>query len=272
MKELTLCLMTCGEKTESECLSAIKEWSDKITFIEVRNVFPQIKALNQMIDQVETDFFIPLDADIVLKHNAYSRIRNAIHKWKYDSDWHSILFPLWDTLTERKILALKILRTSIMKEIPFEESATPDVLHYRRLTDAGYKCIHDYLEEPPIGEHIIRGHHYCYHKYRDVYMTYRSHNFEWDSGAFFGGKDLKSRAKAHYDFFITKWILTSNDDYLSCIAGMMDGLTAELENKSKTLDNKEYRFSNESAAAEFLKWHSTFKFDWENLKNEEFLF
>ena len=48
MKDITVCLMTCGEETESECLKAIEHWRDKVEFQEVRNVTPQIKALNQM--------------------------------------------------------------------------------------------------------------------------------------------------------------------------------------------------------------------------------
>lgn len=254
MKDITMVLMTCGEETEAECLRAIEPFLDQIEFFEVRNVFPQIKALNQMIDGVQTDYFIPLDADMVLDPDAWPRIKNALNKHRHRTDWHSILFSLWDTLTDRKILALKILRSSVAKANPFVESATPDVEHYQRLTALGLTCVHDYLKQKPIGKHIVRGHHYCYHKYRDVYQTYRSHNFEWDSGAFFGGDDLRARAKAHFDYFLYKWLDTNDSDYLSCIAGMVDGITSPLENKSKSLGSTEYAISNDDAVHKFMDW------------------
>lgn len=255
MKDITICVMSCGELTEEKCLVSINPFLDQGVILQrVTNVFPQIKALNQMIEQCNTQWLIPVDADMILYDDAWDRISNAWRKHWRNTDWHSILFPLWDTLTEKRILALKLMRTSIMKANPFSESATPDVEHYQRLTSQGYVCIHDYLKQKPIGDHVVVGNHFCYHKYRDVYQTYRSHNFEWDSGAFLGGDDLRSRAKAHYDFFLTKWIMTENDDYLSCIAGMMDGILSPIENKSKSLKSKEYFISKKHAIEAYLKW------------------
>jgi hypothetical protein len=108
------------------------------------------------------------------------------------------------------------------------------------------------------------GSHFCYHKYRDVYQTYRSHNFEWDSGAFLGGDDLKSKAKAHYDFFFSKWLITQNDDYLYCIAGMMDGILSPIENKSKTLEIKEYYIPKDYALEAYWNWISEEDFMYRN--------
>ena len=256
MRDVTFVLMTCGELTEKDCLKAIEPFSDQVEFFEVRNVYPQIKALNQMIDLVQTEFFIPLDADMILEYDAWPRIKNAINKHRWNKQWHSILFPLWDTLTERKILALKILNTGIAKENPFVESATPDVEHYQRLTKIGYTCVHDYLKQRPIGNHVVKGKHFCYHKYRDVYQTYRSHNFEWDSGAFMGGHDLRSRAKAHFDFFVFKWLVTDNPDYMHCLAGMMDGILSPLEHRSKTLEAKgKYLIESKWSIHHFLDWY-----------------
>jgi hypothetical protein len=253
--DLTLVLMTCGEETEKECLKSIEPFINEVKFFEVRNVFPQIKALNQMIEQVQTEFFIPLDADFILDKDAWSRIKNAINKNAHDKNWHSILFKLWDTLTQKEILALKILRTKIMKENPFVESATPDVEHYKRLTSLGHTCIHDYLKLRPIGKHVIKGKHFCYFKFRDVYQTYRLNGFEWDSGVFMGGFDLRSKAKAHFDFFMWMYIKTNNEDYLNCISGMMDGILSPLENKSKTLQKKEYKIETNMALETFLNWY-----------------
>jgi len=255
MKDLTVCLMTCGEETETECLAAIDHWRDKVEFIEVRNITPQIKALNQMLRSAQTEFLIPLDADMILNYDAYDRICRAIDKFRHDANWHTILFKLWDTLTEKEILALKILRTPIMKVHLFNESATPDVEHFQRLTNAGYTCIDKLLVKNPIGNHVVRGKHFCYFKYRDVYQTLRVYGWEWDSGVFMGGQTILEKSKAHYDFFLRKYLETDNDDYLWCIAGMADGLTSPIENKSKTLADKVYKFKKIEAMDAYLSWY-----------------
>lgn len=233
--DLTLCLITCGEPTESRCLAAVRPHRHAFVLQEVRHVYPQIAALKQMVAHVRTPFLVPLDADMILYPDALPRIRAAIDKHQNDPTWHSILFRLYDTLTERPILALKILRSEALHRVPFEESATPDISHFRRLTAAGYRCIDEYLSEPPIGDHVVEGPHFCYHKYRDVYQTLRVHGYEWDPGVFMGGKTLDERAQAHYNFFLAKYLLTDNEDYLHCIGGMADGLMEPILNVSKSL-------------------------------------
>ena len=247
--------MTCGEETEQQCLQHIEPFRDKIVLQEVRNVYPQIKALNQMLNQVQTEYLVPLDADMILERRAYRRIRRAIDENVKDPNWHSILFPLYDTLTERRILALKVLRAKIMKHYVFAESATPDVEHFQRLTNAGYQCITKYLEGKPIGNHVVKGAHFCYNKYRDVYQTIRSHGFEWDSGAFMGGDTVMEKSKCHFDYFLSKYALTENKDYLYCIAGMVDGLTSPVEHKSKTLKREKFKIPLHTAIDEYMAWH-----------------
>lgn len=238
MSDITVCVLSCGELTEKQCLHALSPFKKHFKLLRIRNVSPQIKALNQMIERVQTDYFIPVDADIILDRDAWCRITNALNRHKINPEWHTILFPLWDTLTEKRILALKLMRTKILKANPFRESATPDVEHYQRLTSQGFTCIHDYLHEKTIGKHIVKGKRFCYHKYRDVYQTYKVHGWEWDSGTFMGGRDLFERAKCHFHFFTDKWISTGNKDYLWCIAGMIDGIISPTEDCSKNLSKK----------------------------------
>lgn len=255
MKNITFVVATCGEQTEAECLASLRLFVDKAELIVIRNVCPQVKMLNQMISQTNTEYLVPVDSDMILDHDAFDRIQRAIEKYSHDPNWHSILFPLWDTLTEEKILALKILRTSIMKQYPFNDVPTPDVEHYKRLTEAGYTCIHNYLQRPPIGKHVVRGPYFCYSKYRDVYQTFRTHQIEWDSGVFKGGYTLEEKAKKHFDFFAYKYLMTDNRDYLFCIAGMVDGLTSDLENKSKSYEKKEFKVPVEIGTDMFLAWY-----------------
>jgi hypothetical protein len=229
--------MTCGEETEQLCLNSIAHFKDEIIFQEVRNVYPQIKALNEMLSKTKTDYLVPLDADFILSKDAHNRICEAIRINEGDNNWHSILFSLFDTFTEKKIFALKVLRMSIIKNFPFIESATPDVEHFGRLQENGYSAI-NYFDQEPIGTHNVVGPKFCYHKYKDVYRTLRIYQKCWDSNVFMGGETILEKSKNHFDFFQYKWIMTGNKDYLYAIAGMIEGLTSSLENKSKSLDEE----------------------------------
>jgi hypothetical protein len=255
MPSLTVCLIGCGELTEKECRATLEQFRGYAVFQEVMYVYPQIAALKQMIEQVDTEYLVPVDMDMILYPDAFIRIRMAIDKYHHDPSWHSILFSLFDTLTQKKILALKVLRTSILKQIPFEESTTPDVIHHQRLTKAGYGTISKYLDKPPIGDHIVRGKHFCYYKYRDVYRTLRVYEREWDAGVFLGGHTLEEKAKKHYNYFMSQYLLTDNMDYLYCIAGMTDGILSDLENKSKSLEERRYAVSTKYPIDVFTRWY-----------------
>lgn len=152
---------------------------------------------------------------------------------------------------------LKVLRSDVCKQFPFCDSPTPDVEHFACLTNAGYTCIQDYLHTSTIGNHVVRGHFFCYHKYRDVYTTLRNHGWEWDRGVFLGGRTIREKAKKHFDFFLLKWLLTENEDYLYCIAGMTDGLTTLTTTRSKSLEPKVLAIPAKNSIDEFWRWYSS---------------
>jgi len=251
-QKLTICHISCGELTEKECKDSLKQFEGEACFQNVKNVRPQIKALNQMIDQCETEFLIPLDNDMVLHEGAIERVKNGIKIMQDNENCHSVLYSLWDTLTEQKIYALKLLRTNIIKEHMFLETCTPDIEHYARLKDNGYYAI-DLFKEYPIGKHVVKGDYICYHKYRDVYMTMRSHKRLWCDGVA-EGKSIRECSYNHYQFFKSKYNSTKNKDYLYCVAGMLDGLTSKLEHKSKSLD-KPMKISIEFIGKKFSEWY-----------------
>src|SRR4051812_24194582 len=106
--------MSCGEETRQHCYDSYRHSvmrlnqgsQDRIKLNKVSDLSPASTALNAMIGICDTDYLVPLDADIILRPNAVSRILRAVDEHKEDQKWHSILFPLWDTLTQEKIMAL----------------------------------------------------------------------------------------------------------------------------------------------------------------------
>ena len=253
MKKLTVCLQTCGEETERECLSALGPTSSFV-FQEVRNVTPAVNSLNKMMTQCETSYLIPLDADMVLRTDWLERVMGKLATAQ--GDWHSILFPLWDTITYEKILALKVLNMEKMGHILFKDDPCPDIRHYREMTDCGLRCL-NFFDEDPIGDHVVRGNFFCYAKYRDLYMVHRAHPQSVLSTHFKGGNNICERALNHYNFFKDQWIRTGNNDYCYCIAGMVEGLTAPLRYVSKDLSDREMRVKLNMSDKSFWEWYNT---------------
>jgi hypothetical protein len=229
MVDLTLCLITCGEDTEKECLQAIQHESANFAFEEVRNVRPQAAANNMVMDKVKTKYFIPLDSDIVLYPDFLTRIRKYIESYKNET-WYHICIPLYDTLSERKIMSLKVMRHDVLASNPYKDVRVPDIEHYRRLEAMGYKNINLYNQVEPIGDHVVRGPQRCYFRYKDTYLAYR---------LYWGDEHARKKSYIDYKFFIEKHGKTDNSDFLYCLAGMTDGLTrSEDMHKSKDMNEQ----------------------------------
>ena len=240
---LTVCLMTCGEETEAECLAATAHWPSDVKFQEARGITPAAKALNQMFAQCQTKYLVPLDADMILNVDAYKRIENALNSVSMDTKWHTILFSLWDTLTEEKIYALKVFNMGAMRYIPYPDDPCPDIQHYKDLAAAGLHSI-DLFHEQPIGNHVVRGNFYCYAKYRDLYATARSRPRDALESHFKGGKTIREKAISHYKFFQDKNGREEDRHCLYCIGGMLEGLTSPLTYKSKDLSHRNMKFQD----------------------------
>jgi glycosyltransferase involved in cell wall biosynthesis len=246
--------MSCGELTESECIEATQHESARFLWNEVRNIHPASSALNTMIRECKTDYLIPLDADMILYPGFMDRVEKAIEEEKGMScPWHSILFPLWDTLTQEKIMALKVFKTYVVRATPYKDDPCPDIQHYQDLKQAGYYAV-SRMAEDPIGKHVVRGGFFCYAKYRDLYMVTRTHPNVILESHFKGGNDLITRANCHFKFFWDRYKETGNDDYLYCIAGMVEGLISPLNYKSKNLGNREMKVPISDATKLFYEW------------------
>ncbi len=249
---ITVCLQTCGEETERKCLKAIAPWKHRFIYQEVRNVTPASSALYQMISQCKTEYLVPLDADMILYPGFFDRWTKAITE--SHGKWHSILFPLWDTLTQERIMAQKIFRTEAVKEIPYKDDRGVDVQHYRDLTCAGYHAINK-MHEEPIGDHCVEGDFFCYAKYKDLYMTLRHHPNVILESHFKGGDSLDERATNHLKYFKQRHKETGNRDYLFCIAGMVDGVVSLLDRTSKDLSERTMKIMTTDAEDLFWAWH-----------------
>lgn len=246
---ITICLITCGEETEQDCLARLPKTG--YIFNEVRNVYPQAAANNRATETTTTKYLVPLDSDMFLYEGFLDRI-NAKIEALGSLDWYQIAFPLWDVFFQKKILGLKVLDVAFMKRHPYQNTRVPDTEHYYRLIarehQRGFKYVNLFTEgEPPIGDHVIRGNRVTYLKLKDNYASYRQ-NFQYD------GFNYRTKVQEDYKFFLERYKATGNDDYLYAIAGMMDGIKNPV-NQSKDF-REEMRYSPEEAMRFFgpKKW------------------
>jgi hypothetical protein len=226
MQNITICLIACGEATEGDCRAALK---DNFVFQEVINVTPQASANNQMVRQCRTEFLVPVDADMILYRGYPSRIMNAIERYS-NENWYQILFPLWDCLFEKSVLALKVNKTIVLQENCYHDIRVQDIEHFRRMKKMGYHVINlKDRGEKPIGDHVVVGAKSCYLRMKDIYLSHRYYGLN--------NAIIIDKAKNDYKFFLSKYHKTKNDDYLYCIAGMYDGLINATDmDKSKSFD------------------------------------
>lgn len=184
-------------------------------------MFPQSAANNAMLRSAATEYLVPVDSDMILYPGWTSKVVSAIREHECE-EWYQILFPLWDTLLQRRIGSLKILKTDVMKRNLYDNVRVPDLPHFYEMRQQGHHVINLVNEEVlPIGSHVIRGHKTCYLKLKDNVLCRR--RYEWHYKASFD-EYVRTEYEHLYDLFRK----TGNPEYLSCIAGMADGLTADV--------------------------------------------
>ena len=206
---LTITLITCGEDTEAECRDALGD----VQYNVIRDVQPQSKAANRAMSECPGQYLVTVDSDMVLYPGWMDRIERSLHIHHTDPNWYQILFWLYDTLTNSPILALKLQRPHI--SLPLRDVRVPDRDHYPRMRR---HRPHLQIYGPhgdPIGNHIVAGPERCYFKYKDAAIA----------ASLYGGG--KSECDEIYRVLRSRHCETNHNDYLYCIAGLIDGLRSD---------------------------------------------
>ena len=84
MKDLTIFILTSGEESLNECMESVKKQSTHgraAPHVEIiKDVYPVHEAFNQMHTRCKTDFFIQVDADVILKNDAVVILYEAMKR------------------------------------------------------------------------------------------------------------------------------------------------------------------------------------------------
>lgn len=232
--ELTFCLISSGELTSQDCYDQIEPYLKKknFKFQEVTNVAPQYTAFNQMIKQCNTEFLIPLDADMLLKRNAINQVTHTIKNWKDLENWHTILFPVYDTQFEITGRSLKVFRTEILSEVPFKDVRFMDNQHWIDLQSKGYTAI-DLTEGIPIADHVVKGEYFSYMRAKNHVIGAKTHLNKTKAAT---GELPKGMFKLLIEGF--QILLSKNDlDSKYAIMGAYDGFHSDTPPPHKNSDD-----------------------------------
>lgn len=134
MNNLTAVLLTMGEKTTQSAIESLnKQTVIPSELIIVENISPFHKALNHGVSKVNTEFFLQLDADMILDEDCILNLMNNM-----DDEVGIVMGQLRDPLMGAET-GIKIFRTECFDDSNFKDSISPDTDLYNDILKKGWK-------------------------------------------------------------------------------------------------------------------------------------
>lgn len=186
--DVTAVVLSLGEATTDDAIASLTRQTilPRHTII-VRDIVPFHKALNSGVAQVETPFFVQVDADMILDRHCIATLRRNVC-----SDVGIVVGHLRDSLIEQ-VVGIKLFRTECFNFVRFRDSVSPDTDFVNDIARAGWKTIYvqqktesgKFSGSPTVGEHrrdysinytylkfLAEG---CRYRYRDTFGGFRGH-------------------------------------------------------------------------------------------------
>jgi hypothetical protein len=132
--DVSAVVLTSGEPTTRAAIDSLDRQTlipDKV--IVVRNVRPFHRALNDGATQVKCEFFVQVDADMVLDSCCIAKLRSGMR--------HAtgiVVGQLRDPLIGR-VVGIKLVRTSCFRQFRFKDSISPDTDFVEAIATRGWK-------------------------------------------------------------------------------------------------------------------------------------
>jgi hypothetical protein len=133
MTDITAIVLTIGEETTERAIDSLRRQTvlpEQI--IVIRNVTPFHKALNVGVSKVKTEFFIQVDADMVLDENCLEDLRQCMTEGVGIA-----MGQLRDPLMGIES-GIKMFRKKCFERVRFKDSISPDTDFYRDLEKCGW--------------------------------------------------------------------------------------------------------------------------------------
>jgi hypothetical protein len=184
MRDVTAVVLTLGEETTRRAIRSLEIQSvPPKEIIVIRDVTPFHKAINLGASKVKTEFFMQVDADMVLDENCLEELRKAMGE-----NVGIAMGALRDPLMGIEA-GIKMFRKKCFEDVQFRNSISPDTDFYRDIGKYGWKlfCVLNvsYADSssklwPTFGEHRPQyTEPYTYSRYYVVGKRYR-YRKDWE--------------------------------------------------------------------------------------------
>lgn len=135
--KITIFIIDTSEPSVDECIELIrKQTYTNFEIKRISNVFPMWRAFQRMLDECNTNFFVQVDADMLLTPIAietlYTRIISQNSQVAISVGW------LWDDDVERQILGVKIYNHNICVNFPYTNSLSCEMTQVEKMKKHGY--------------------------------------------------------------------------------------------------------------------------------------
>lgn len=134
MSDITAVVLTIGEDTTERAIESLKRQTvppEEVIVIE--NVAPFHKALNLGASKVKTEYFVQVDADMILDANCLEELRSCFRK-----DTGLVAGYLRDEVMGRQS-GVKMFRTKCFEAAKFKDTISPDTDFAEDLRRQGYR-------------------------------------------------------------------------------------------------------------------------------------
>ena len=137
LNNLTVFVIETGEPSLDECLSKLKKQTVSGFHTKIiSNVCPMWRAFQSMLDMCETEYFVQVDADMLLHVNAIETLYERITK--QPSNTAISVAWLWDVDINRQIQGVKIYKHSICVDFPYSDSLSCEINQVKRMKRLGF--------------------------------------------------------------------------------------------------------------------------------------
>jgi hypothetical protein len=228
---VTLFVTTVGYPTFRTCLDYLAAQDAVFTLKTIDHVAPMSAALQRMLDDCTTPYYIQVDEDMLLYPYAVRTLHDRIST--ADPEVAQYVSALWDVHVERAIYGLKIYRHAIASRYPYRNVNGCEWDQVRRLRADGYVDVRATLKGATRNSADTMGLHGTYWTPHAAYLRYcalelkrrkgnRSHQWLVES--------------AHY--LLDRFLLTrSQTDFY----GLMGMIAASFSNSNTVGVEKDYR-------------------------------
>jgi radical SAM protein with 4Fe4S-binding SPASM domain len=153
--KVTVFLISSGEPSLPEARSRLFSQTASFVLSEIRDVTPMHRAFQLMHHRAATEFFVQVDADMLLERDAIERLYDEMQRAPKNVAMYAGW--LWGDAEEHPILGVKIYRTDIVKNFPYQDSFSCEMPQIKAMGDAGYPV---YTQQCPNSRDRCYGLHY----------------------------------------------------------------------------------------------------------------